>query len=103
MMKITVPAQDPETLDRLPDITKEVVRGCGVTVRIPGTRYQSFGKVIEEIDDDHVRVRGVGFEAIVNTAAIVDCQPPDAADYQLLVDKNINGKDLDPGVDTPWQ
>lgn len=101
-MRIQVPAQD-EDGNRLPDVTKTVELGGGVKIRLEGTRYQSEGTVTELVDDDHIRVRGVGFEAIVNTAAVLDCTDRVSRTYQAAVDNNLNGKGEPIEVDAAWK
>jgi hypothetical protein len=101
-VRISVPAQDADG-NRLPNVTKEVEVGGGVMVRLEGTRYLTTATVIALIDDDHIKIRGIGFEAVVNTAAVADCTDRVQQTYQNAVDRTLNGKGEPVEVDAAWK
>lgn len=89
-MRISVPAQDAEG-NRLPDVVKEIVPNCGVTVRIEGSRWLAQGTVIQIFpDDETLEVHGVGFEAILNVSAVADCNTPADQQWQAIYDRNVS-------------
>lgn len=85
-----MPAQDSDG-NRIDNVVKEIVRGCGVTVRIEGSRWLAQGTVIQIFpDDETLEVHGVGFEAILNVKAVADCNTPADQQWQDLYDKNVS-------------
>lgn len=89
-MRIAVPAQDAEG-NRLPDVIKQVIVGCGVTIRIEGSRWLAQGTVTRIYEDDvTLDVHGVGFQAIMNVSAVIDCNTPADQQWQSIYDQNIS-------------
>lgn len=89
-MRIETPNPDPAG----GPIIKEIVVGGGVRIRLEGTRYASEATVLSINEEEGLAsVRGVGFTAVVNGAAILDATSPEDRTYQEIFENHIDVKD----------